>query len=52
MFLQALQFAITITLESLFNLRYVVFLPIMAVNNSGMSLKIEGMPSLPTMHEQ
>jgi hypothetical protein len=43
MFLYALQFAIYINLESVFYHWYIGFLPIIAVNNSVMNVKISTM---------
>jgi len=43
MFLYALHLAIQINLESAFYHSYIVLLPIMAVNHSGMNVKIRVM---------
>jgi len=51
LFLHGLQFAISIILESLFFLLYVLFLPIEAVNSSGMSSYIRAMPWLPNTND-
>jgi len=43
-FLHALQLSISINLESVFDVRYIVFLSILAVNNSVMNPEISAMP--------
>jgi len=50
--LQVLELAISIIVGSVVFLLYVVFLPIMAVNGSGMSSNIHAMPSLCNMQDQ
>ena len=51
MFRDDLQFGILINLESVFNLRYTVFVHIQAVNNSVMGAKIRAMPWLRNMRD-
>jgi len=49
--LHALQLSIPINLESVFYISSIVFLPIRAVNNSVMNVKICAMPWLPNMQQ-
>jgi len=51
MFLAVLQFAISIDQESVFSLSYIELLPIKAVDNSIICVKIHAMPSLPTIQQ-
>jgi hypothetical protein len=51
-FLQELQFGISINLEAVVFLGYIVFLPINAVHYSVMGAKIRALPSLPNMEDQ
>ena len=51
MFLHALQLAISINLESVFYLWYIVYLSVTAVNNSIMNAEISAMPCLPSMQQ-
>jgi len=51
MFLHALQLAISINLESVFYLWYIVFLPITAVNDSVMKARIRAMHWLRNMQQ-
>jgi len=50
-FLHAGQLAISINLESVFYLWYIVFVHIRAVSNSIMNGKIHAMPSFPNMQQ-